>query len=258
MLCVLSLLVGCGDPPPKSPIKPKERVASPTKKAKPVKRKRTTPDNLNEALNLKAAKERILGFPLPLGVSAVEGKNSRKIVTTEKRILRFYASRGHVVQKELDGWSIKHTQLTLANAKDSTGTLKKATLYINPRPGFSYLLRFNSGRRRIRPELPLTALLRRETEANQPTSSTQVSKHKKQTPATGEDKPAGKKPPAVPRPASKSVAFARKKTKKLKRFSLQRLRRAALEKRPKSGRSRDISKRIYKWHKAKQGRRFLD
>jgi hypothetical protein len=258
LLCAMCLLVACGSPPPVNPAKPPQRVELPSKKVSPPRKAKKRPSNLNEAFNLKAAKERLLGFPLPLGVEAVEGKQSRKIVTTQKRILRFYASRGHVIQRELDGWSVKHTKLTLANAKDKAGSLYRATLYINPRPGYSYLLRFNSGRQRIRPELPLTALMRRETERSQVKPAEHSPKRKSQKPALIDDKKTAKKPPAVPLPASKTTGFARHKSKKLKRFSLERLRKTALGKRPRSGRSRNISKRIYKWHKANKGRRFLD
>ncbi len=247
VVCAIILGLGCGSEP--KPPTPKPSLQPPA--SKPRAPRRVRPSNLNSALNLKASGERRLGFALPMGARKAEHEQSRYIVTTPRRLRRFYDSRKHLVRKRLDGWEVTHTELSLADMKNVVPTWRHARLYIRPGPGPGYTLRFDPGVKSRRPDLPLLSLIRREQR------SSQVVRDRNAKPKLGKKLAASKRSQAkverhVPPPRT---ANRRRAPEKLKRFSLSRLRRSALRNRGRAGRTLDVSKRVYKW--SKKGRRVF-
>jgi len=253
LACALGFVWGCDAPPKPTPkVKKTQPKAKKTPAPRPVR-----PANLNSALNLKPSGERHLGFALPMGVRKTERERSRYLITTSRRLLRFYGSRKHLVRKRLNGWEISHTALSLEGVKEGD-KYRRAKIFIAIGPGPGYTLRFAPGVVRKRPKPSLLSLIERERA--EPEAKTRPPKRPAAAPrGTTANRSSGVKKPTGKPPKKKVVTRVRTVNRsKLKRFSLSRLKRSAFRDRGRAGRSVDVSKRIYKWSKSKPGRSFQD
>ena len=217
-------LVGaCGaEPPAPEPPKPPVEISAPL----------LTPEeglqigSLDAFGNLKGSDERILGFEVPQGAERNQRARAFPVMyvrANEKRLLRFYRSRGHILIKSMTSWTIAHSHRTLALEDDAAGELKAATIVMTQGPGAGYTLRFHRSSPLPRAKRPVELLVEAERKSSDTRSTGQ---------RTGSPKDA---PPP-----------------------LKKLRSEAFQHRPLTPKAVDLSQRIYEHMKTKGAERFLD
>ena len=247
LIVVLAVFVAAGcKGEPEKPRKPSRAAVLP--KAPPPKVD-SRPKNLDSFGNLKESDERIEGFHIPMGAQ-MKGQGpsvqALYVPTTEKRLLRFYRSRGYDLTDTVTGWRIAHTDRTLKGLDDPE-IFKTSLGSVRQGPGPGYTLSILSGTPRELKKPALMELLEAES--------------KGEVAAREETKPDARAPeaPEAPGAAEPAKKKSRVRTKQLERFSIQRLKTKALGRKPLDpSKARDVSKRVYDWVKAKKGREFKD
>lgn len=187
--------------------------------------------------NLRASGDRFLGFEIPVGsVTTAESETGRTIhvMADERRVVRFYRSRGHVIAETPTGWRFDHTGRTLEGEDPSLG---EARAYATRGPGPGWSLRFVDGRPRERPKPALVELI----EATRPAAAAD--------------------PDGTAEPADEANEAARSEPSAAAgdgSAGRRRLEQQALERRLDPRKARDLSRRIYEWSKAHPDRPFAD
>ena len=217
------VLASCAsDPPAPEPRKPTAQVAAPL--LTPEEKPQFGP--LDAFGNLKGSGESILGFEVPLGAERNHRARAFPVVyvaANEKRLLRFYRSRGHTLIKTMRTWTVAHSHRTLSDDNESPTKVKDAKVVMTQGPGAGYTLRFHRATPAPPSKRPLELLVEAELKASKK------------------------------RGTERAGAVVAEPTPPLKR-----LRADAFNDRPNTTKAVDLSERIYEHMKAKGGERFLD
>jgi hypothetical protein len=176
--------------------------------------------------NLKGSGERVLGFEVPQGADRNQRARAFPVMyvtADEKRLLRFYRSRGHILIKSMTSWTITHSHRTLAVEDDTSRELKAAKIVMSQGPGAGYTLRFHRSSPLPRTRRPIELLVAAERKRSDKGSTGQRTGSPRDAPAP-----------------------------------LNKLRSEAFKNRPITPKAVDLSQRIYEHMKSKGGERFLD
>ena len=243
ILLALSLAApGCGEEAPDVSERqlPRSQAQHVRPEAKPVPKSLA---NLDAFGNLIAAKERIYGFELPLGVRdkrATSVSTSLYIPTTDARLRRFYRSRGYIMEQGPRGYSARHSPRTLAKIEPAYHpAAKRASLHVSQGPGPGFTIRIDSNEAIALAQPPLAKLVGPREEPEPP----------KLPGAPGAE---GEGEGQAEQPRRRKL-----QTKQLSKFERSRLRKQALEKRKLAPGLRDVSGRIVEWSES-TGQPFLD
>ena len=196
--------------------------------------------------NLRGSGAKVLGFELPLNAEVqreVAGRPSRFYVqANEKRLLRYFRSRGHSIVETLSGWRVEHTDRTLREAAPGDGA-EGAVLVAGKGPGPGWTLRLDTPEPTPLERPALLELVEAEGEV-----------------AGGDVKPA---PPAgapdlFQEPGGDGEASVKRGPPPATPDRVSGLRKRALKRELDPKRSRDISDRVYQHVQRNPGKPFLD
>jgi hypothetical protein len=214
------------------------------------------PANLDAFGNLLGSEDIVLGFEMPMGAEKTKlGGAGRYLETTIARMERFFTSRGYGVETLRHGWQLSHTARTLKRyGSPDQEDLAKATAYVTRGPGPGLSVIFDSGVPRDLAKPVVQDLL--DAERALATGATGAAS----PPATAPTPRAPGEPPAgmVKVGPTGSTRPTAQRPKSLERFELQRLRSAAVNRKPADPKASDMSKRVLEWSKANEGKPFLD
>ena len=223
-VCLVMLMMSCG--------KAEEAVApKSTEKVELNEHPKRPMNPLDEYGNLKSNERQIFGFALPESSYDRAEQSAVPVIyvpANERRLLRFYRSRGHTLIKTTTGWHITHSERTLRGQSDREQK-ERARIYARQGPGSGWTLLFDSGAPTEMKKPALISLIELET-AKQPAH-------------TGR--------PETPRGASEEAPPSPDRAR------VKQLERAALKRKINTRRAKDVSERIYE-HVKRGDQKFLD
>ena len=204
----------------------------------------------------------MLGFEIPVASSDREPVARMAVVyvaANEKRLLRFYRSRGHRVVDTTGGWRLQHSDRTLAgHPEEAREQLGKALVHVTQGPGPGWTLRFDDGAP-IAPEPPPLMQLVTGVGGGDGTPGAA-------TPATHGAATDAADPGLFQDADSQAGAAEAAQRRKLRRATarrldpseIARLRKAALGRKYDKSRARDVSERILNYVEQNPGKGFRD